>query len=448
MGNGVAVDNDAIRSSTKNSYEKLEKLCRKGYFHQDHKQYIEALEQAIRMEYLDCLELLLVSGDIRKALPLHLACQAAKLETVELMLSAGFSGELRNNEGRTPLHMCCPKVNPEAGLCASLLSLRFPRSLKIYDYMGQAPIHFAVRYDNAYVLKVLVQIDSSLATLPDQTGKTPIDIARVGKSDACLDFLRIHIKSSNNKRSPMNEVDQERIMEVWERFFENAFKRAEMMSDFEVHDQISRALPLVQTIPSDRSNLDYSDYDLCDDWFDWIVCYDQDSTNDYFVVNRFTQDRMWLSDFVSYVSQYRSYRFLSCSYDTIASISYPQSLDELRDWGWLIFYSDSDNYCQWMNIMTTSFEMFLPLGMREDLQNLLLRNLSPSNDDEAWFEADQSCTYAWVMVVTEDNNNYFLNTWTHHTRWDPPQVWEDLLTLYWNNWILCCPEKDLSALFW
>lgn len=461
MGNGVGIE-VTHKDNSNTRYQKLEKICRKGFFHQDHDMYLKALEEAISLDSLDSLELLLVSGDVRKAQPLHLACAAAKFESVDLMLSAGFSGDLVNKEGRTALHMCCLTTNPEAGLCASLLGLRFPKSLKRYDYMGQTPVHLAVHLDNVYVLKALVQIDQTLIKLPDQSGKAALEIAKNRKSVQCKHYLEFTAENAQ-KQNQSSKVDQDRIMEVWERFFENAFKRAGgIMGDEEDDDSFVNDAPhpshskspsnyLFPPEPESFINSNkqektwYQDEYYEDDWFYWIVCYDQ--THDYFVVNSWTLQTLWLDEFIQFIYETCSYRFIYSDVDTIMNSSYPQSLQEARDWGWLTFYSDVDNYCQWMNIMTTSFEMFLPLGLKEVQTRLSSMNLICSEDDANWYEADQSCTYSWIMVVADDEHTYYMNTTTHQTRWDPPPGWDEIV-YSWNNWIFCCCEDDMYAKFW
>jgi hypothetical protein len=463
MGNGVGIEAN-VKGNPNKRYEKLEKICRAGHFHQEHGLFVEALEEATRLDSLDCLELLLVSGNTRKAQPLHLACAAAKLESVELMLSAGFSGDLVNREGRTPLHMCCITINPEAGLCGSLLGLRFPKSIKTYDYMGQTPIHFAASVDNVYVVKALVQIDERLIKLPDQSGKTAYQVAKLKHNSKCVDFLEFSAKnlSTQKKNTSSTSVDQNRIMEVWERFFENAFKFAGgMMGDEEDESdcycdiycnpsqkQNTQQSHQIQTNRIVTSSVD-DDYSTCneDDWFYWVICYDRDIMRDYYIVNRWTLETQWLTEFLQQIYETRSYPFVFSDFAVAEQHRYPQSLQEARDWGWLTYYDEVENYCQWMNVVTNVFEMFLPVGMSDIPAHWQWLHVVPSQDDEEWYEADQYCSYAWILVVADDECNYYMNTITGHTSWDPPPRWMEIVGS-WNNWILCCTEDNTNLKFW
>jgi hypothetical protein len=452
MGNGVGID-VGDRGDSIYRYQKLEKLCRSGYFHQDKKAYKEALEQAIRTNSLDCLELLLVSGDARKIQPLHLACSLGKLDPVELIISAGFNGDLDNQDSRTPLHLCCLAASAEAGLCCSVVALQFPRSRKKLDYMGLGPIHLAAQIDNLPVFKALIAVDKTLLNHKCQSGKTPLIIAKEKKSSNVEEFINFFSASQANLQ-PIGPafVDQSRIMEIWERFFENAFKSAGVAYDdvdSECEDIIDTENAVSRQSFIQACNVDHchnTSYDS-DDWFWWIVCFDHD-LQVYFVVNSWSKDKMYLDEFWNNICIPRSYDFVYKDIDEISQLPYPQSLSETQASGWLTYFHHDENYCEWMNILSFIFEYFLPLGLTEGFDNLQLMNLKPSEDDEIWYEADQSVCRAWVFVVSDNSEaNYFLNTITQHTQWEAPSGWTKLVSS-WNNWILCCSESNIAALFW
>lgn len=196
---------------------------------------------AIEKDALDCVEMLITAGDAKALMPIHLAAKLGKLESLELFLSAGFSGELADKQGRTPLHYCCLSEAAETSLCVSLLCLQAPKSKTRYDHGGQTPIHIAASHDNLVVLIAL--IDAGVNTeISSQDGKTALRIAQERKCHRVENHLRSLVneakqKNSKKKKKGASSVDDnissERIMEIWERLFENAFKHA----DFELGDK-------------------------------------------------------------------------------------------------------------------------------------------------------------------------------------------------------------------
>lgn len=523
MGNGVGIE--ASSSSGKRasiSFVQLEKLCKSGHFQQDHQQYTQALREAMLTDSLDYLEILLVAGDTKKALPLHLACSLGKLEAVELILSAGFSGDLTNKEGRNPLHMCCVIANAESGLCASLLCIQFPKSMRKLDYMGFSPLHFAAVQDNAFVLKAMVQHKAD-PKLPSQAGKTALELAKEHRCNAALQYLQSLSQNGGSTAQPTAsnaDVSQDRIMEIWERFFENAFKKAgidmeceeefdpvaafdgkhkkaktssrdsykaewndfyndvpvnssakskkskttsnnkrDTSYDYKLEDDYwmqSDAKPTSKKDKKKTSKSNTSDFvEYEDDFLQWIMFYN-DSTSDqqYFLINKWSKESRWLEDHMNtmYAAGHH-FRFLYEPYEDVEAMPYPTCLNELKNYGWITFYSESENYCMWMNMITGKVEYFLPLGMYEDTLTLQQWGMSPSEHDASWFEADQSCATSWTMVLTNelDEHNqpvyYFFNQITSVTSWDEPIGW-DALVISWDYWVLCCTEDNFDQTFW
>jgi hypothetical protein len=125
MGNGAPVQG-AAASSRGHDFATVESLTRKGgYFNQHHDEYCRALQQAIRMNELDVLEVLIPAGNTKLALPLHMAASAGNVEACELLLSAGFSWVASDSQGRTPLHLCAMNQSgtADASVCITLLGL-------------------------------------------------------------------------------------------------------------------------------------------------------------------------------------------------------------------------------------------------------------------------------------------------------------------------------------
>ena len=124
MGNGAPAL-AASASSRGHDFTTVESLARKGYFHQHHDEYCRALEDAIRRNELDALEVLIPAGNTKLALPLHMAASAGSVEACELLLSAGFSWLASDTHGRTPLHVCAMNQSgsADASVCVTLLGL-------------------------------------------------------------------------------------------------------------------------------------------------------------------------------------------------------------------------------------------------------------------------------------------------------------------------------------
>ena len=85
MGNGAPVQG-AAASSRGHDFATVESLARKGYFNQHHDEYCRALQQAIRMNELDVLEVLIPAGNTKLALPLHMAASAGNVVLFESWL--------------------------------------------------------------------------------------------------------------------------------------------------------------------------------------------------------------------------------------------------------------------------------------------------------------------------------------------------------------------------
>jgi hypothetical protein len=489
MGNGTGVSSHHQYLQNSKQYLHVEKLCKLGYFHQNHQEYLDAVSLAIQTNSLDCLELLIVSGNIKSLMPIHLAAKIGKLEPLEILVSAGFPVDTVDKEGRSPLHVTALSVSNEIGLVVSSLCISSPKSIKRYDYEGYTPIHFAVIHDNLPVIDALIKAgcDSNLAS---QTGKTPLQIAKEKRKANAEQFLQDLEQKRKKKSSEENKgtlspykaqhanVSTDRIMEVWERFFDNAFKNAgvsleENDSDYNYYEDSKYRdydddfdLPPARTksqsekTKSKNKNQEpskklksSSSVTKKEDWFEWIVMYDDSSMN-YYVYNSRSCEKQWLVDYLEDLSDGKNHLFLFESSESIVNWPFPVNIWEVISYGWLTYYDSYENYCSWINLKTLIVEYYLPLATEEDATTLSAYNLFPSYDYPTWCEADQSCATAWVMVLYQDDyggggeeSYYYLNAITGESCWTPPARW-DLLLESWNGWIPCCMESNTAAVFW
>ena len=145
MGNGAST---AAGSPSQHNvlFQRVERLIRAGEYVEDYNAYSGAVKTAINNDALDALEILIKKGvgNIKRLKPLHLACSLGKLEAVELLIFAGFPPYQQNDEGHTPLHLCCLNASPSSALCATFLLLQFKKALTVFDSSGSSPLHLAV----------------------------------------------------------------------------------------------------------------------------------------------------------------------------------------------------------------------------------------------------------------------------------------------------------------
>ncbi|CAM9606433.1 unnamed protein product, partial [Sphacelaria rigidula] len=179
----------------------------------------------------------------------HIAAGAGSIESIELLVSAGFSTKRGDDRSRTPLHHAAASGRLE---CVSLLcTIARSTVASRTEGVGDTPLHLAIRSRSpACVAVILWHGGAHLASKANLQHETPIDIARsLGSNNSCL---RVILENTNNvgrrrrnrgertlsKRGNdwirssgldndnrnRDEIDIGRIMAVWERFFENAAK--------------------------------------------------------------------------------------------------------------------------------------------------------------------------------------------------------------------------------
>ena len=246
MGNGAPVASQAVLNR-EYDFTTVERLGRKGFFMSNYDQYKRAIEESIRTNELDVLEILIPAGNSKMALPLHIAASMGNIEACELLLSAGFGFLTSDNDGRTPLHLCAAHGtgSVDAAVCITLLGLQGNNAANIRDRQGCTPLHLAISSNNVDAVRWLLDIKGINVKLANGDGLTARDLARKKGYKQILELLDVKegflraesstVMTSINAKSKANPgyteaVDQERIMRVWEAFFENAYKHMEAES--------------------------------------------------------------------------------------------------------------------------------------------------------------------------------------------------------------------------
>jgi hypothetical protein len=116
-----------------------------------------------------------------------------------------------------------------------ITGLQGPKAANTRDRKrGNTPLHIAVEENNFMAVQTLLALKTLNSKLPNTDGETARDIAKRLRYENILNLLdnRTTNKVGNNRNigsdlKGAQPVDQERIMKIWETFFENAFKYIE-----------------------------------------------------------------------------------------------------------------------------------------------------------------------------------------------------------------------------
>lgn len=199
--------------------------------------------------------------------PLTLCFAAGRPEPLELMLGAGFPGNGKDPEGNTPLHctVLCKDDQEAAALCAASLCVKYSKLWKVYDSNGWTALHIAAKADRVQIVQVLLQYNVDMGFRTVQ-GRTVQEVAQDVGAQRVLSLINSHNPTSNtqthgsrnskhidNKYCPKPPgQDMDRIMQVWDKFFENAFLMAEQREQERIAAKNKRTKP--------RMDDDYREY--------------------------------------------------------------------------------------------------------------------------------------------------------------------------------------------
>lgn len=563
MGHGVSTPRQNHTFLYEKRFAEIEKKCQSGYFYSALEEYRTALQSAIRGEALDFLEILLIGGPAKKCYPVHMAAMSGKLvhpllslscaaggtdcvwcvflspdccsyvlgkvECLDLLLEAGYPGNSKDPNGNTPLHYTILSTEDlqTAALCASLLSLKYPSLWKVYDDQGFAAIHLAAKLDRIAIFQVLLQPGEIDLNYRTRSGKTLEAICTECHANQVLKLITNpqNLNDSRSKNeykagkryvpqppslSSSKQVDMDRIMQVWDKFFENAFRMAESRLEMDAlppspsfkesssssskkskrakeRKGWSEEMEYKTSLVDDESNYhnynssrfenadetEFQDdtYMECSSWFDYCLYFDEEQSEYLILHNTLNTVRYSLVEFLAFYeySSLVDYRFFQDTTETLSSYALPTNLYDCVALGWITYFDPHRNVCFWKQLYTESSEYYLPLG--EDVEQwghyssvetmawLQLHRFESS----AWYGVSKSCCKSWVMVVCNGENEqdamyYYFNTLTRTSSWYPPgydeeynpdgnDLWQELLS-EWNGWYLCCMEDSLDQLFW
>ena len=247
MGAGATTNNLYVNQPVVNDelFRETEKRCKSGFYINNPDKYKQTIEESIKNTRLDLLEILIPAGKCKDALPVHIACSCAKLESLELLISAGFPVTTTDEDGRTPLHHCSHTHNSDAALCATALMLTSKKIVRIKDFCGDSALHYAVQERNKFVVNAIcdeaefgesaqqpdkLTKSSYFAVAPvldakDKKGNTALSLAKKLRYADMVEVFTAREAAANEAKEDLKkkaEVSMERIMKIWEQFFTNA----------------------------------------------------------------------------------------------------------------------------------------------------------------------------------------------------------------------------------
>jgi len=225
------------------------------------------------------------------------AAKYGSIECMELLLSAGFNSDLQDGAGRTPLHYSAMNRSSDSVLCCSALLVAAKKSLNMRDSQGDTAVHLAVKRNNIEVFRILAFAEGVKLDSADKDGRSCRRLAAELQHTAILEMIDAALRSRRSmKDSPLAGTasrvpDTARIMQVWEKFFENAFKA--MMAENEAEEGLMlepegldtvtamystgssnhQLTPIASTDNTSSSKKSRGVAQAVEEWFSWYVVY-------------------------------------------------------------------------------------------------------------------------------------------------------------------------------
>ena len=445
-------------------------------------EYEQVLNRAISAEALDVLEALVKVAFFRGGsssssssrgktnaplvLPLHFAARMGKVEACELLCSAGYDLLARDAEhGQTPLHKTGFSSSLESALCAAFMAnaagLRLVGSKAANGY---TILHICCSANNLPVLHAVLSyvFDSRtpggsseevkrIISSRNSKGETALDIAKrnsYSKLYDCFDANSAVFTGAVTSLACRAEVavDTDRVMRVWEAFFENAaaFKEQSRLARRAEDKSPPRVLTIQPTAVASPAPA-ASSSQVKDDWFDWLLLsYDNDNglgDKDYYLIHEATYESRSLKTHLQRMG------FDYNSRGSAADYAAPLSVDGCAADGWLRYYDDSYNYCYFMNIVSGKLEYCLPLS--QDVRGIRRFGLQSSAVDGEWLYCEQAALCRdWIVVDDgEDADPYYWNRSTGHTTRTTPHSYDAVVESN-GGWALFCSAASGHVPYW
>lgn len=486
MGNGTGTQahQNKVRLNEFNNPRRIETLCKQNYFLNHRQDFAIAVQSAIQTNKLECLELLIAVGGIEEVRPLHIASVHKSFESIELLTSAGMSPYSLDDCQRTPLHCLCLKQEFDENICLSITQLYTygKKAIYMFDSNGSTPIHCAVIAKNIDIIQTLFECGGlTIQSVPNKIGQSARAFAHQLGYHSIVKIIdkyrNIQIQKHNipTKQSctstPTNRkvqksvqsddapVDMERIMLIWETFFENALMTNNPnVTDYDYDDKeeeeeegddddkgsiysytqkdkkintktTQSSTQKTTTTTNLSSELLYSQQPIqvsegVVDWFRWILLQHQHklqdgqegysnqeecedvatypTTVDYYVLNKDTGQTKWLEEHLWEQTEYYGLYLSSSSGHTTSYTS--GSTDNITTVltlitnGWMTYYNAISNGSFWYNLHSNTIETYLPIGLDSMIYSL---NLYPFNQSDYadWVAADQTVTTTWCIII-------------------------------------------------
>lgn len=308
------------------------------------------------------------------------------------------------------------------------------KAIKFKDVSGCTPLTVAINRNNPEIARILLKYGSS-ADIVDKRGKTSRDYARESDNEEIRNIFNSSSNILSDKRrlkSTAAPVDEMRIMQVWEKFFENAYLALEAESEFGIIvDNTNLDSMIARNTRNNANNVDSFKHksstskngskqldlnsreakkthevpvepvELPEDavnWFDWILCANPTDCEEYYVVSRQGYFTKW---FVELAEEYAY--ILEVKADSTPE--YPLSCEELFLSGWIVFFDENINECLWMQLSSGRVERYLPIG--DDVENVVNLGFEFYDGDYQWVRPNQyPCHSSWVVISVVKNVEY------------------------------------------
>jgi hypothetical protein len=470
MGNGASV-NAVSAPSRANIYSPLdddlrllEKKAQQHYYQTHLEEFREEVRDAIKNDDITRLEILIKSSNIANLLPLHLAVKYSSLESLELLLSAGLSPLAIDKNGATPLHRAVGLTSENSLLCIYSLLLHSPNCVNLRDLKGNTPLHLAITTHNLAAVEILLSHGASFS-LTNAAGHSPRYLA---KSMKYLDIVEMidckkagkPLPNRQPPAAPPSPAEMERIMKVWERFFENALSginfddadggfgdeedqqdEEQQQREEEEEDSDWAGRKTASCVEKGSwSNQDHAPssssevYLAACWWFGYVLCYDASrilfedeteieaeaedqaasvcylpgSVDGYYVSSclDLSEEQADLDDHLYRQEAYQvwgGYAVAQQAEEEKTSLgdtfSWPTSIAETIRHGWINCYLSDSNECVWLHLLSYQIQRALPLG-----GDALSGDCGCEWTEEAeegagyWLRPPQVAARAWIVV--------------------------------------------------